>query len=67
MLRFILRRLLQMLPLLVAITFISFLVMRLAPGDYLTQMRDDPRISAEASGRSRPTTSRCAASSVSQP
>src|SRR5439155_18227560 len=38
MLRFILRRLVQMLPLLVAITLISFLVMRLAPGDYLTQM-----------------------------
>jgi peptide/nickel transport system permease protein len=46
--RFVLRRILQMIPLLVGITLISFAVMQLAPGDYLSQMRDDPRISQEA-------------------
>jgi peptide/nickel transport system permease protein len=45
---YVLRRLLQMIPLLVGITLISFAVMHLAPGDYLSQMRDDPRISPEA-------------------
>lgn len=46
--RFVLGRLLQMIPLLVGITLISFAVMQLAPGDYLSQMREDPRISQEA-------------------
>ncbi len=45
MLRFILRRLLQIIPLLLGITFISFLVMKMAPGDYLSQMRANPQIS----------------------
>ena len=46
--RFVLRRLLLMLPMLVGITLISFAVMQMAPGDYLSQMREDPRISPEA-------------------
>src|SRR5262249_45420595 len=45
MLKFLLRRLAQMLPLLVGISLISFGVMQLAPGDFLSQMSQDPRIS----------------------
>jgi peptide/nickel transport system permease protein len=37
-----------MLPLLVGVTLISFGVMQLAPGDFLSQMRQDPRISPES-------------------
>jgi peptide/nickel transport system permease protein len=48
MLKFLLRRLAQMIPLLLGITLISFVVMQLAPGDFLTQMQQDPRISAAA-------------------
>jgi len=47
MLRFILKRLLQLLPLLVGITFISFAVMQLAPGDYLDALRANPQIKPE--------------------
>ena len=47
MLRFILRRLVQLLPLLIGITFISFAVMQLAPGDYLTNLRAQPQIKPE--------------------
>jgi len=53
MLRFILRRLLQTIPLLLGITFISFGVMQLAPGDYLTQMRGNPQINPETIERLR--------------
>lgn len=48
MLKFLLRRVAQMIPLLLGITLISFVVMQLAPGDFLTQMQQDPRISAAA-------------------
>jgi peptide/nickel transport system permease protein len=47
MARFIGRRILQMLPLLLGITFISFAVMQLAPGDYLDQLRGQPQIRPE--------------------
>lgn len=47
MLRFTLRRLLQMLPLLIGITVISFAVMQMAPGDYLTTLRGQPQIKPE--------------------
>jgi peptide/nickel transport system permease protein len=53
MLRFILRRLLQMIPLLLGITFISFMVMQLAPGDYLTQMQGNPQVNPETIERLR--------------
>lgn len=53
MLRFILRRLLQIIPLLLGITFISFLIMKMAPGDYLSQMRANPQISPETINRLR--------------
>ena len=36
MLRFITRRLLMMIPMLLAISLVSYVVMELPPGDYLT-------------------------------
>ena len=47
MLRFTLRRLLQMIPLLIGITFISFVVIELAPGDFFAALRLNPSISPE--------------------
>lgn len=44
---FILKRLLHMIPLLLGITFFSFLIISLAPGDYLTTMSQNPQITAE--------------------
>lgn len=44
MTRFILRRLWQTIPLLLAITLISFGVMQLAPGNYLDTLRGQPTI-----------------------
>jgi len=45
MLRFLIRRLLLMIPLIVGITFISFCAMSLVPGNFLTSLRMDPHIS----------------------
>lgn len=42
--RFILKRLLQTIPLLLAVTLISFGVMQLAPGNYLDTLRGQPTI-----------------------
>lgn len=53
MLRFLLRRLIQTIPLLLGITFISFMVMQLAPGDYLTQMAMNPQVNPETIERLR--------------
>ena len=47
MLLFILKRLLQMIPLVFGITFISFFIINLAPGDYLTALKMNPQISPE--------------------
>ena len=44
---YILIRVLQMIPLLLGITLISFFVMKLAPGDFLTQMQANPQIHPE--------------------
>lgn len=44
MLRYLLRRLLHMIPLLVGITFLAFLVIDLAPGDYFSTLRMNPSI-----------------------
>ena len=51
--RFILRRLLQLIPLVLGITFISFAVMQLAPGDYLTSLKGNPQIRPETIERLR--------------
>jgi peptide/nickel transport system permease protein len=45
--RFILRRTLQALFLLFGVSVVSFLMFDLAPGDYLSEMRLNPQISAE--------------------
>lgn len=55
MTRFISRRLLQMIPLLLAITLISFGVMQIAPGDYLDTLRGQPTIQPETIERLRVT------------
>lgn len=47
MLRLIGRRLLQLLPILLGIVVISFCVMQLAPGDFLTSLRGQPQIKPE--------------------
>ena len=47
MLRFILKRLIHMIPLLLGITFLSFCIISLAPGDYLSTLKMNPQISEE--------------------
>ncbi len=47
MARFLVNRLLNMIPLLLGITFLSFLVMSLVPGDYLSSLKLNPQISPE--------------------
>lgn len=47
MVRFVARRLLQMVPLLVGITFLSFVVVDLAPGDFFSTLRMNPSISPD--------------------
>jgi len=43
---FLLRRLLQTIPLLLGISALTFLLLQLAPGDFLATMADNPQISA---------------------
>ncbi|MCX7760120.1 MAG: ABC transporter permease [Hydrogenothermaceae bacterium] len=45
MIFYILKRLYQLIPLLIGITFLSFVIIQLAPGDYLDQLRMNPQIS----------------------
>src|SRR5260221_590156 len=45
--RFLLRRLLVMVPLLIGITFIVFVVMNLAPGDPFAELRMNPSFSPD--------------------
>jgi peptide/nickel transport system permease protein len=47
MIRFVLRRFLTTLPLLFIITLLAFLLLELAPGDYFSQLEQDPTISRE--------------------
>src|SRR5262245_15832105 len=44
---YVLRRVLQTLPLLVGISALTFLLLQLTPGDFLNQMAENPAISAE--------------------
>lgn len=44
---YVLRRLLQTIPLLLGISALTFLLMQLAPGDFLNTMAENPGISAE--------------------
>ena len=45
MARFLIKRLLNMIPLIIGITFLSFLVMSLVPGNFLTNLKLNPAIS----------------------
>jgi peptide/nickel transport system permease protein len=45
--RFLVRRLINMIPLIIGITFISFLAMSLVPGDFLSSLKLNPRISPQ--------------------
>ena len=45
---FLLRRLLQTIPLLFGISALTFVLLQLAPGDFLATMADNPQISATA-------------------
>lgn len=47
MIKYILRRLIQAIPLLIGITLVSFFIMQLAPGDYFTKLELNPEISKE--------------------
>jgi peptide/nickel transport system permease protein len=47
MARFLLRRLLNMIPLLLGITLLSFLVMSLVPGNFLSNLKMNPAISPQ--------------------
>jgi peptide/nickel transport system permease protein len=45
--RFIVKRVLNMIPLIIGITFISFLAMSLVPGDFLSNLKLNPSISPQ--------------------
>ena len=45
--RFLLKRLLNMIPLIVGVTFLSFLVMSLVPGDFMSSLKLNPSISPQ--------------------
>ncbi len=53
MFHYIIRRLLQLIPLLIGMTFLCFLVIQLAPGDYFDQMRMNPQISEQTLNQMR--------------
>lgn len=51
--QFILKRLLHMIPLLLAVSMLTFLLMALSPGDYFTMLQQNPQISPETIARLR--------------
>ncbi len=53
MFRYVIKRLLQMIPLLIIISVISFGVTKLAPGDFLSKMAMNPAISQETIKKER--------------
>jgi len=53
LLTYISRRLLHMIPLLLGISLISFIIIQLAPGDFLTQQALNPQVSAERIAQER--------------
>ena len=44
---YIIKRLIQMIPLVIGITFVSFIIIQLAPGSYIDQLKMNPQISPE--------------------
>jgi len=53
LLRYIVRRFLHIIPLLIGISLISFFIIQLAPGDFLTQQALNPQVSAERIAQER--------------
>jgi peptide/nickel transport system permease protein len=53
LLTYISRRLLHMVPLLLGISLISFIIIQLAPGDFLTQQALNPQVSTERIAQER--------------
>ncbi len=51
--RYIVRRFLHMFPLVIGISLISFFIIQLAPGDFLTQQALNPQVSAERIAQER--------------
>src|SRR5262245_56523439 len=47
MLTFIARRLLSLIPVLLGVTLVTFLIIHLTPGDFLSTMSMDPQVSRE--------------------
>ncbi|SNR59953.1 ABC transporter permease [Desulfurobacterium atlanticum] len=47
MFKYIVKRFLHFIPLILGMTFVSFLIIKLAPGDFLTSLRMNPSISEE--------------------
>lgn len=47
MFKYILKRVLQMIPIVIGMTFVSFLIIKLAPGDFFTQLEMNPSISRD--------------------
>src|SRR5271163_2475729 len=53
MLSFIIRRLVHLIPILLGVSLLTFLLMSLTPGDYFTQLSQNPQISPEVLARLR--------------
>ncbi|HEU6448864.1 MAG TPA: ABC transporter permease [Verrucomicrobiae bacterium] len=49
--RFVLKRLLHMIPLLLGVSLLTFLLMALSPGNYFTALQQNPQISPETIAR----------------
>jgi peptide/nickel transport system permease protein len=47
MLGYVVRRILWMIPLLVVVSFVSFVLVHVMPGDYVTRLQMDPQITTE--------------------
>ncbi len=47
MFKYLLKRFLQMVPIVIGMTFVSFVIVKLAPGNYFTQLELNPSISKE--------------------
>ncbi|SMP16877.1 peptide/nickel transport system permease protein [Desulfurobacterium pacificum] len=47
MFKYVLKRFFQMIPIIIGMTFISFIVIKLAPGDFFTQLEMNPSISKQ--------------------
>lgn len=50
---YVLRRLLQVVPLLLGVSALTFLLLQLAPGDFLASVAENPQVSAETLDRMR--------------